>query len=95
YRDMFGAFGTALTETTFNFVSQASIDSGNIDKLNLKRASLPVKGCRTVGKKDMVHNTATPKIEVDPETYEVKIDGKLATNEAFTEVPMAQRYLLF
>ncbi len=95
YRDMFGAFGTALTETTFNFVSQASIDSGNIEKLNLKRASLPVKGCRTVGKKDMVHNTATPKIEVDPETYEVKIDGKLATNEAFKEVPMAQRYLLF
>ena len=95
YRDMFGAYGSALTDVTFNFVSKASLDSGNIEKLNLKRTSLPVKGCRTVGKKDMVHNTATPKIEVNPETYEVKIDGKVATNEAFTEVPMAQRYLMF
>lgn len=95
YRKMFGGYGKALTESCFNFVSKASIDSGNIAKLGLKRKSLPVKGCRTVQKKDMVHNNATPKLEVDPETYEVKIDGKVATCEPLKELPMAQRYLLF
>ncbi len=92
---MFGAYGDAIAKTNVNFVSKASIDSGNIEKLGLKRKSLPVKGCRTVGKKDMVHNTSTPKIDINPETYEVKVDGKLITNEPLKEVPMAQRYLLF
>lgn len=95
YRNMFGAFGDALAKTNLNFVSKASIDSGNIKKLGLKRTSLPVKGCRTISKMDMVHNSATPKIEINPETYEVKIDGKLARSEPLKEVPMAQRYLLF
>lgn len=95
YRNMFGAFGDALQKTSFNFVSKASIDTGAIKKLGLKRVSLPVKGIRNLKKSDMVHNNATPKIEIDPETYEVKIDGKLATCEPLKEVPMAQRYLLF
>ena len=54
-----------------------------------------VEGCRTVGKGDMVHNSATPEIEVDPETYEVRADGELLTCEPATELPMAQRYFLF
>ena len=95
YRNMYGAFGNALAKTNFNFVSKASMDSGNIQKLGLKRTSLPVKGCRTINKKDMVHNSATPKIDINPETYEVRIDGKLAKSEPLKEVPMAQRYLLF
>jgi urease subunit alpha len=95
YRNMYGAYGEALTKTNFNFVSKISIDSGNIKKLGLKRESLPVKGCRNIGKKDMIHNNATPKIEINAETYEVKIDGKVATCEPLSEVPMAQRYLLF
>lgn len=95
YRNMYGAYGEALTKTNFNFVSKISIDSGNIKKLGLKRESLPVKGCRNIGKKDMIHNNATPKIDINAETYEVKIDGKVATCEPLSEVPMAQRYLLF
>lgn len=95
YKNMYGAFGEASTKTNFNFVSKISIDSGNIKKLGLKRESLPVKGCRNIGKKDMIHNSATPKIEINPETYEVKIDGKVATCEPLKEVPMAQRYFLF
>jgi urease subunit alpha len=95
YRQMYGALGDALAKTNFNFVSKVSIDSGNIKKLGLKRESLPVKNCRNIGKKDMIHNNATPKIEINAETYEVKIDGKLATCEPLKELPMAQRYLLF
>nr|WP_206022357.1 urease subunit alpha [Pseudoflavitalea sp. G-6-1-2] len=95
YRKQYGALGAALSANSFNFVSKASIDSGNIGKLKLKRQSLAVKGCRTVQKKDMIHNTATPNIEVDPETYQVKVDGKVATCEPLKELPMAQRYFLF
>ncbi|NSL86012.1 urease subunit alpha [Chitinophaga solisilvae] len=95
YRKMYGAYGGATAQTSYNFVSKISIESGNIGKLGLKKKSLPVKGCRTVGKKDMVHNSAMPKLEVDPETYVVKIDGKVATCEPLKVVPLAQRYLLF
>jgi urease subunit alpha len=95
YRKMYGALGAALAANSFNFVSKASIESGTIGKMKLKRTSLPVKGCRKVYKKDMIHNSATPTIEVDPETYEVKVDGKVATCEPLKELPMAQRYLLF
>ncbi|MDY3363953.1 urease subunit alpha [Riemerella anatipestifer] len=95
YRKMFGAFGDALTETSFNFVSKYSVDSGVIDSYGLKKKCLPVKGCRDVKKKDMIHNNATPNIEINPETYEVKVDGKVQTCEPLKELPMAQRYLLF
>lgn len=95
YRRSFGALGAALSATSFNFVSQLSITSGTIARMKLKKKSLPVKGCRKVFKKDMVHNSATPNIEVDPETYQVKVDGVLATCEPLKVLPMAQRYFLF
>ncbi|QNL50872.1 urease subunit alpha [Olivibacter sp. SDN3] len=95
YRPMFGYYGKALTKICLNFVSAVSLENGNIKNLGLARTSLPVKGCRNVFKKDMVHNNATPNIEVDPETYEVKVDGVLATCEPLKELPMAQRYFLF
>lgn len=95
YRPMFGVHGKALQKLCFNFVSKVSLENGNIAKLNLSRVSLPVEGCRTVRKKDMVHNDATPNIEVNPETYEVTVDGVLAICEPLHEVPMAQRFFLF
>ncbi|MDO5614972.1 MAG: urease subunit alpha [Cruoricaptor ignavus] len=95
YRKMFGAQGEALAKTSFNFVSKASIEDGTISSYGLKKGMLPVKNCRTIGKKDMIHNNATPNIEINPETYEVKVDGKVATCEPLKELPMAQRYLLF
>ncbi|MEN5233524.1 urease subunit alpha [Sphingobacterium faecium] len=95
YRPMFGNYGKALQRICFNFVSKVSLENGNIKKLNLSRVSLPVQGCRTVRKKDMVHNDATPNIEVNPETYEVSVDGVLAVCDPLKEVPMAQRFFLF
>lgn len=95
YRKMFAAQGAALAETSFNFVSKASIDEGIINSYGLKKKCLPVKNCRKIGKKDMIHNNATPNIEIDPETYEVKVEGKLATCEPLSVLPMAQRYFLF
>jgi urease subunit alpha len=64
-------------------------------KLGLKTLVRPVSKCRRIGKKDMVHNSATPNIEVDPETYEVRVDGKLITCEPANVLPLAQRYFLF
>lgn len=95
YRRSFGSLGKALTQNCFNFVSKASIDGGAIASYGLAKTCLPVKGCRNVGKKDMIHNNITPKIEINPETYEVKVNGELATCEPFKELPLAQRYLLF
>lgn len=95
YRKMFATLGGALEQTSFNFVSKASIDGGAIKSYGLKKSCLPVKNCRTVRKKDLIHNNATPNIEINPETYEVKVDGKVATCEPLKELPMAQRYLLF
>jgi urease subunit alpha len=95
YRPMFGSYGKALSQTCFNFVSDISIKNGTIKKLALAKTSLPVKGCRKVFKKDMVHNDATPNLEVDPETYEVKVDGQVITCDPLDVVPMAQRYFLF
>ena len=95
YKPMFGSYGKALPKVCLNFVSKVSIDNGNIGKLNLVRTSLPVKNCRKVMKKDMVHNSATPNIVVNPDTYEVTVNGVLATCEPMKEIPMAQRYFLF
>jgi urease subunit alpha len=63
--------------------------------LGLQKRAVAVEHCRTIGKKDMIHNSATPKIEVDPETYEVRADGDLLTCEPVRELPLAQRYFLF
>src|ERR1700731_2453891 len=93
YRPMFGSFGGATASTSATFVSQAWLEAG-IGGLFHKRA-VAVKNCRSTGKRDMIHNSATPKIEVDPETYEVRADGQLLTCEPAEVLPLAQRYFLF
>jgi urease subunit alpha len=93
YRPMFGSFGSARTSIALTFVSRSAAES-DIQKLMRKRA-VAVKGCRAIGKKDMIHNGATPRLEVDPETYEVRADGELLTCEPARELPLAQRYFLF
>src|SRR5882762_6156358 len=95
YRPMFGSFGAATSATAITFVSQAAMTAGLPANLGLKKMVRPVSKCRRIGKKDMVHNSATPNIEVDPETYEVRIDGKLITCEPASVLPLAQRYYLF
>jgi len=93
-RPMFGAFGRALTKS-FTFVSQAALDAGIGTQLGLIKPLLAVRDTRRLGKADMVHNDATPHMQVDPETYEVRADGVLLTCEPATELPLAQRYFLF
>ncbi|MEB3103370.1 urease subunit alpha [Ferviditalea candida] len=94
-RTMFGAYGNAVHSTSITFVSQAAIDRGIPQRLQLKKRIEPVKNCRNIGKKDMMLNDRTPKIEVNPETYEVKVDGEPVTCEPAEVLPMAQRYFLF
>jgi urease subunit alpha len=95
YRPMFGAFGKSLTASAVTFVSEAALAGGIPDALGLEKPMLAVSGTRSVSKKDMVHNDATPEIEVDPETYEVRADGELLTCEPAEELALAQRYFLF
>lgn len=94
YRPMFGAFGGAL-KTAVTFVSQAALQNPEVKKLGLQKPLVAVKGTRDVKKKDMIHNSWMPNIEVDPETYEVLADGMNLTCEPATVLPMAQRYFLF
>ncbi|MGQ7890153.1 urease subunit alpha [Paenibacillus sp. WC2504] len=94
-RPMFAAFGKALTQSSLTFVSQAAYDNGIAQRLGLQKRVEPVKGCREISKKDMIHNNETPSIEVNPETYEVKVDGESITCEPATKLPMAQLYFLF
>jgi urease subunit alpha len=95
YRPMFGSFGGATAATSVTFISRAAETSGLGSKLGLKKKTVAVANCRHIGKKDMVHNGATPKIDVDPETYEVRVDGELITCEPARVLPLAQRYFLF
>jgi urease subunit alpha len=95
YRPMFGSFGGATAETSVTFLSQAAIASNLPQKLRLRKMTKAVNNCRQIGKKNMIHNDATPKIDVDPETYEVHVDGQLLTCEPARELPLAQRYFLF
>ncbi len=95
YRHMFGAYGKALHQTCITFVSQASLDKNVVQQYGLLKKLLPVKGCRTVSKRDLIHNDQTPDIDVNPETYEVKADGVHLTCEPVAVVPLAQRYFLF
>ena len=95
FRPMFGAFGSALAATSVTFVSQAAIDNGLADTLGVKKELVAVSGTRSVSKADMVHNDATPDITVNPETYEVRVDGEIITCEPADVLPMAQRYFLF
>ncbi|MCL4763949.1 MAG: urease subunit alpha, partial [Burkholderiales bacterium] len=94
FRPMFGACGRALS-TAVTFVSQAALDAGTLDALGLAKPLVAVRGTRTVTKADMVHNGYTPRIEIDPETYEVRADGEPMTCEPASVLPMAQRYFLF
>lgn len=94
-RPMFGAFRGAVGATSLSFVSRAAAENGLQEKLGLERELAPVKNTRSLGKKAMVHNDYLPKIEVDPETYEVRVDGKVLTSEPAKELPLAQRYFLF
>ena len=93
YRPMFGSFGSAMKHTSALFVSEASLT--RIDDLGIAKQIVPVSGCRLARKVDMVNNSATPHIEVDPETYEVRANGELLTCEPATVLPLAQRYFLF
>ncbi len=96
YRPMFGVFGRALAEHCLTFVSAAALDAGVGEALKLQRRLVAVANTRGgIGKKSMIHNDATPVIEVDAETYEVRADGVLLTCEPATVLPMAQRYFLF
>ena len=96
YRPMFGAIGRALVENCISFVSAAALDADLSGALKLQRRLVPVANTRGgISKKSMIHNNATPVIEVDPETYEVRADGVLLTCEPATVLPMAQRYFLF
>ncbi|MBB3219368.1 urease subunit alpha [Massilia umbonata] len=94
YRMMFGAFGGGLKKS-FTFVSQAGFDAGIGERLQLSKTLIPVKNTRNIRKRDMIHNGATPVMEVDPETYEVRADGRLLVCEPADILPMAQRYFLF
>jgi len=94
-RPMFGAFGRSLTASAVTFVSQAALEAGVAAELGLQKQVLAVQGTRGLTKADMLRNSATPAIEVDPETYEVRADGELLTCEPAEELPLAQRYFLF
>ncbi|WOD44555.1 urease subunit alpha [Hwangdonia lutea] len=94
-RKMFGTLGTAVQKTAVTFVSQAGIKNNIAEKYGVKKKLLAVKGCRSVGKKDMIHNDAVPHIEINPENYEVTVDGKVITCEPLDVVPLGQRYFLF
>jgi urease subunit alpha len=93
-RPMFAAAGRAVARTSITFVSQAAADVALAEQLKLDRQVEPVRGCRTIGKAQMVRNDATPEIRVDPETYQVTVDGRPATVDAAEEVAMSQLYYI-
>ncbi len=95
YRPMFGAFGKSLTASSLVFVSKAAAKSNLRNKLGVEKQFVAVENTRKINKKSMIHNDATPNIEVDPETYEVRADGELLTCAPAEVLPMAQRYFLF
>lgn len=95
YRPMFGAYGKAMKATTMTFMSQAAADAGVAERLGLRSMIGTCRNCRSIGKKDMIHNDYMPNIEVDSQTYEVRADGQLLVCEPASVLPMAQRYFLF
>ena len=94
-RPMFGAFGRSVEQSAVTFVSEAAQASGIRDRLGLAKQTVAVKNTRAIGKRDLVLNDATPHMEVNPETYEVRADGELLTCQPAEVLPMAQRYFLF
>ena len=93
YRPMFGAFGRCMTESSVTFVSKALIQKGN--DLGLAKKLLPVTNTRNINKRSMILNGATPRMEVNPETYEVRADGRLLTCEPARVVSLGQRYFMY
>ena len=94
-RPMFGAYGNSVAHSAVSFVSAAAQADGIGGKLGLSKQTVAVENTRKIGKSDLIHNTATPHMDVNPETYEVRADGELLTCEPATKLPMAQRYFLF
>ncbi len=95
YTDMFGAYGLARANTCISFVSKAAYDDGIKERLGLKRQVLPVSHCRDIGKRDMKNNDVIADIDVNPENYEVRVDGELITCKAADELALTQKYFLF
>jgi urease subunit alpha len=95
YRRMFGALGGARHATSATFLSHAALDAGVGRRLGLRKRLVAVQDTRNIGKADLVHNAAMPRMEVDPQTYEVRADGTLLTCAPAKELPLAQRYFLF
>ncbi len=95
YRPMFGAFAGAMHSTSLTFVSQAALSAGIPAKLGLKKQAAIVRRCRNLTKREMINNDALPRIDVDPETYQVRADGELLTCDPVSVLPLAQRYFLF
>ena len=95
YRPMFGSFGAAVSSTSLTFLSRAAVEEGVAMRLGLRKATVAVRGCRGLTKAAMINNSYCPRIEVDPETYEVRADGRALTCEPARVLPMAQRYFLF
>lgn len=94
-RTMYGGLGKAVNNTCFTFVSQVSLEKGIQDEYQIERTLLPVSGCRNISKADMIHNNGTPEITVNPENYEVTLDGEKITCEPIDVVSLGQRYFLF
>ena len=95
YRPMFGALGQAKQSISLTFTSQMAIDDGLAEKLSIRKKLAPVKNCRSIGKKDMLYNDLTPNIEINPETYEVKVDGKIASVDPADKLSLARLYHLY
>jgi urease subunit alpha len=95
YRPMFGALSKALYSTSVTFTSRLALRNSIGKKLDLRKKLLPVKNCRKIGKKDMKYNDLTPRIEIDPETYDVRVDGEIATVPPADKLSLARLYNLF
>jgi len=95
YRPMFGAYGSALAQTSLSFVWQAAVAADVGQRYGLAKQLAAVKHVRGIGKRHMIHNHYVPQMEVDAQTYQVRADGQLLTCEPATSLPMAQRYFLF
>ncbi|MEO0988852.1 MAG: amidohydrolase family protein, partial [Cyanobacteria bacterium J06639_14] len=93
YRPQWSSFGLASQTTSVGFVTQAALEKGIPDRLGLRKQLLPVKGTREVSKQDMLHNDACPEIEVDPDTFQVRVNGEIATCEPVSQVPLGRLYI--
>ena len=95
YRPMFGALGNAKHSTSLTFTSKLALEKGIESRLGVRKRLVPVKNCRSVGKKDMIHNNLTPDIKINPETYEVRVDGNLATVKPSEKLSLSRLYSLY